>query len=76
VIPAFAPASSPVRDRVTLTLPLLNAARLALFIVAGASKAEAVARALAGDAATPAALVRPAGRLLWLLDCDAAGHPD
>jgi len=69
-----APASSPVRDRLTLTLPALNAARLALFVVAGAGKRNAVARALAGDRDAPASLVRPAGgRVVWMLDPEAAG---
>ncbi len=68
------PKPPPVR--VTFTLPLLNAARLVVFLVTGSEKGPAVARALAGDPALPAAHVRPAGKLLWLLDraaADAAG---
>jgi 6-phosphogluconolactonase len=63
--------------RVTLTLPVLNASREVLFLVAGADKATAVKRILedASDAEDlPADHVRPAGRLLWLLDRAAAGE--
>ena len=52
--------------RLTLTLPAINSARLAVFTVAGASKAKAVARLLRGDD-LPAARVH-AGRTLWLVD--------
>ena len=52
--------------RLTLTLPAVNSARLAVFTVAGASKADAVARLLRGDD-IPAARVH-AGRTVWLVD--------
>jgi 6-phosphogluconolactonase len=52
--------------RLTLTLPAINSARLAVFTVAGASKADAVARLLRGDD-IPASRVH-AGRTLWLVD--------
>jgi 6-phosphogluconolactonase len=52
--------------RLTLTLPALNSARLAVFTVAGASKAEAVGRLLRCDD-IPAGRVH-AGRMLWLVD--------
>jgi 6-phosphogluconolactonase len=52
--------------RLTLTLPAINSARLAVFTVAGASKADAVARLVRGDD-IPAARVH-AGRTLWLVD--------
>jgi 6-phosphogluconolactonase len=52
--------------RLTLTLPAINSARLAVFTVAGASKADAVAALLRGDD-IPAARVH-AGRMLWLVD--------
>jgi 6-phosphogluconolactonase len=67
----------PYVPRVTLTLPVINAAREVAFLVTGATKADAVARAFAGapDAATPASLVAPrSGSLIVLLDPAAAAR--
>jgi 6-phosphogluconolactonase len=52
--------------RLTLTLPAINSARLAVFTVAGASKSEAVGRLSRGED-LPAARVH-AGRTVWLVD--------
>jgi 6-phosphogluconolactonase len=65
----------PMVPRVTLTLPLFNTAREVVFLVAGADKAPAVARAFGSppDETAPAALVRPgAGTLMIVLDEPAA----
>jgi 6-phosphogluconolactonase len=65
----------PFVPRVSVTLALINAARQVVFLVAGESKAEAVARAFGGDPdpAIPASLVEPApGTLTVLLDRGAA----
>ena len=64
--------------RITLTLPVLNAAREVVFLVAGTGKAAMIAR-IAGlaspDSALPASLVRPGdGEVHWLLDSDAAAQ--
>lgn len=63
--------------RVTMTVPLLNAARETTFLVSGASAAVALREVLADDRDTdrlPAQLVRPSnGSLQWLVDRAAAG---
>jgi 6-phosphogluconolactonase len=67
----------PMVPRVTLTLPLFNTAREVVFLVAGADKAPAVARAFGTppDESLPAALVRPgAGTLMIVLDAPAAAE--
>ena len=72
VAPAAAPKASPVAARMTFTLPLINAARAVLFVVAGADKAAAMRSIRAGSRELPAARVRAASTL-WLLDAAAAG---
>ena len=60
--------------RVTLTLPVLNAARHVTFLVSGAAKAETLARIQAGER-LPVALVHPSpGQLTWIVDSAAAGQ--
>ncbi len=72
---AAAPAPDRKTRRATLTFPVLNAAKKAVFLVSGAEKAEAARRALEGapGSACPASLVSPLrGEALWLLDAAAA----
>ncbi len=61
----------PDHRRLTLTPPALSAARVALFLVAGASKHEPLARWLAGDDLPAARVV--AERVEVLADEEAAG---
>ena len=61
--------------RLTLTAPVLSAAREVRFLVAGGGKAEALAEILEGDAEPreyPAKLVRPPGGPIWMVDHAAA----
>jgi len=62
--------------RITLTLPVLNAAALVLFLVAGEDKAEALCKVLQPTSETdplPAQRIRPSdGTVKWLVDRSAA----
>jgi len=76
VVPVFnAPKSPPVR--VTMTLPVINAARHVVFVAAGSGKAGIVAEVLhpaAGRPNLPTRMVKPTdGELHWFVDQDAAG---
>jgi 6-phosphogluconolactonase len=64
--------------RITLTPPVLNRAATVIFLVSGAAKAPALAAVLEGERRPelyPAQAVAPIdGRLLWLVDQDAAAQ--
>jgi 6-phosphogluconolactonase len=77
--PAVAVFDSPKPPpvRVTLTYPALANSDAVMFIVSGADKADAVARALAPDGTineTPARGVHGLRETLWLLDKEAASQ--
>ena len=63
----------PDHPRLTLTLPVLSAAKVVMFVVSGESKREALGRLLAG-ADTPATRVR-ARQVIVIADKAAAGRP-
>ncbi len=62
----------PPPQRVTFTIPTIQAAREVWVIAAGAEKAPAVARALNSDPDTPASAALGREKSLWLLDAAAA----
>lgn len=68
----------PLVDRVTLTLPVLNAAANVLFLVSGEEKAERLAQVLYGSirpSLFPAQAVKPVnGTVRWLVDQAAAAN--
>jgi len=68
VLPVRYAGASPPVARLTLTLPVLNAARLVFFLASGAAKARLAEAAVTGEGGGfPAALVRPAGQVHWLV---------
>lgn len=59
--------------RITFTFPVLNSAADVMFLSSGANKADMVKQILEGHSPPyPAQQVQPEGRLLWMLDGDAA----
>lgn len=72
VVATVDPNGVNAHPRLSLTLPAIDRARLAVFTVAGESKRQVVARLRAGDD-LPAARVR-AGDVRWLVDPVAAGE--
>ena len=66
-------SAAAIPQRLTLTLPVLNAAARVAFLVAGAEKAKVLKTLLVERALLPAALVSPEhGQLVWLVDRAAA----
>ena len=72
-VAAITDSPKPPPERITLTLPVLNAARQVIFIATGSSKAELLPQVLKPASRLPAGMVRlAAGQLHWLVDEAAA----
>ena len=77
LVVAVTDSPKPPPERISLTFPALNRSRAVWFLVSGAEKAPAVARALSDDADphhTPAAAVHGSDETTWFLDRAAASH--
>lgn len=57
----------PALPRVTMTLPLINAARTVFFLLQGNQKPAILKQISKGQSPLPAARVQPRGKLYWLL---------
>ena len=71
-----APSSFSPRQRITLTLPAINASEKVFFLVAGAKKRISVSKVFEKDGTSkdriPAAMVIPKKSLIWFLDREAS----
>lgn len=78
LVASISDSPKPPPQRITLTLPVVNAARCVAFIAAGEGKAPMVRRVLEpaeGEDIVPAGLVKPSnGRLIWFLDSGSASQ--
>nr|CAI5853492.1 unnamed protein product [Callosobruchus analis] len=65
----------PPPNRVTMTYPVLNHAKMCVFATAGKEKADMVRRILVEKEDLPAGRVKPvAGKVMWILDKEAGMH--
>ncbi len=72
-VPVEAPPAFSPRERVIMTLPVINRSGLTMFLVAGKNKrniVQTVLEAGAPDHRIPATMVNPSGECLFLLDID------
>jgi len=73
-IAAIFDSPKPPPQRITFTLPLINAARHVAFLATGASKAEVLTQIKAGNSHLPASLIQPTqGKVNWFVDVAAMG---
>ena len=68
------PHDAPNR-RLSLTYPAIASSAHVLFLVAGASKKDVLAKVRARDPAQPSSHITTEGELVWVLDEKAAGRP-
>ena len=68
VVATEAPAGVAVRDRISLTLPVLGRSAVALIAATGAAKRDALAAAFGDDPPPVGCVVPEDGELTWILD--------
>lgn len=62
----------PPPERVTMTFPVINNAKLCVFVATGEAKAQVIKEILEEKKPYPAGMVQPtSGKLIWLLDKEA-----
>jgi 6-phosphogluconolactonase len=71
---AVTDSPKPPPQRLSLTLPVLEAVEHAVLVATGGAKAPILRRALAGDASLPLGRYRPRGDYTWVLDPAAAAE--
>ncbi len=67
-------APKPPAERISVTAPTLNRSHEVWYLISGSAKADAAARAHAGDRSIPSGVIRGTDRTRWLLDRDAAAR--
>lgn len=72
VCAAVEDSPKPPPERLTLTMPVLEAAGWVVLLARGAGKADVLGRAWAGDTTLPVGQLAPAGRYHWVLDAAAS----
>jgi len=70
VTPAKAPETYAVRERITLTFPVINNARTVVMLVTGEKKREILGRVLKKEGGYPAVKVHPAGSFFVFTDLE------
>jgi 6-phosphogluconolactonase len=63
-----APKGSVVSNRITMTMPFINAAKNIIVISAGHDRKKVLNAAIKGDKKYPAALLKPTQRLIWMVE--------
>lgn len=70
VVPVKAPESYAIRDRITLTFPVINNAHTVVMLVTGEKKREILEKVVKGEGGYPAAKVEPAGSFFVFTDLE------
>ena len=61
-------------ERISLSMETIRASHEVWFLVSGAEKAAALARAVEGDPGLPAGRARGTDRTIWFVDADASAE--